>query len=92
MNYVYEYCIGNENVTQSEIQEILEEIMDQEFDTICEDNSVFGKFCEVSGGLFNTFDLDRKVLFLNKHLIKRQFQDEDFIEFSQKSHLYSSNT
>ncbi len=42
MNYVFEYCIGNDNVTQSEIQEILEEIMDQEFDTICEDNSAFG--------------------------------------------------
>ncbi|XP_037034727.1 uncharacterized protein LOC119073398 [Bradysia coprophila] len=39
MNYVYEYCIGNDNVTQSEIQEVLEDIMDEEFDTICEDNS-----------------------------------------------------
>lgn len=43
MNYVYEYCIGNDNVTQSEIQEILDEIMDQEFDTICEDNSTIGR-------------------------------------------------
>lgn len=42
MNYVYEYCIGNDNVTESEMQEILEEIMDEEFDTVCEDNSVVG--------------------------------------------------
>lgn len=43
MNYVYEYCIGNDNVTQSEVQEILEEIMDQEFESICEDNSTIGE-------------------------------------------------
>lgn len=42
MNYVYEYCIGNDNITQSEIQEILEDIMDEEYDTICEDDSAKG--------------------------------------------------
>lgn len=42
MNYVYEYCIGNDNVTQSEIQELLEDILDEEYDTICEDNSPVG--------------------------------------------------
>lgn len=40
MNYTYEYCVGNENITQGELQEVIEELMDQEFDTICEDGSV----------------------------------------------------
>lgn len=44
MNYVYEYCISNESITQGEIQELLEDIMDEEFDTICEDNSAFGRW------------------------------------------------
>lgn len=46
-DYVYNYCIQNENVTPNEIGEILNEILDEEFDTICEDNSVRGKLkCE----------------------------------------------
>lgn len=53
MNYVYEYCIGNDNVSQSEIQEILEDIMDQEFDTICEDNSAIGRL--MSPDLYDRF-------------------------------------
>lgn len=48
VNYVYEYCIGNDNITQAEIQEILVEIMDEEFDTICEDNSPFGRFKQLT--------------------------------------------
>lgn len=40
MNYTYEYCIGNENITQGELQEVIEDLMDQEFNTICEDGSV----------------------------------------------------
>ncbi|KAJ6634671.1 Pre-rRNA-processing protein TSR2 like [Pseudolycoriella hygida] len=39
MNYVFEYCTRNDNITQSEIQELLDDIMDQEFNAICEDNS-----------------------------------------------------
>lgn len=40
MNYTYEYCIGNQNITQGELQDVLEDLMDQEFDTICEDGSI----------------------------------------------------
>ncbi|XP_037808408.1 pre-rRNA-processing protein TSR2 homolog [Lucilia sericata] len=40
MNYTYEYCIGNDNITQGELQDVIEDLMDQEFDTICEDGSV----------------------------------------------------
>ncbi|XP_075144875.1 pre-rRNA-processing protein TSR2 homolog [Haematobia irritans] len=40
MNYTYQYCIGNENITEGELQDVIEELMDQEFDTICEDGSV----------------------------------------------------
>ncbi|XP_073814945.1 pre-rRNA-processing protein TSR2 homolog [Musca autumnalis] len=40
MNYTYQYCIGNENITEGELQDVIEELLDQEFDTICEDGSV----------------------------------------------------
>lgn len=42
-DYVFNYCTKNENVDESEIAEILNDIIDEEFDTICEDNSVNGK-------------------------------------------------
>lgn len=44
MNYMYEYCTKNENLSQSDIQEVLEEIMDQEFEAICDDNSIHGMY------------------------------------------------
>ncbi|KAH8247390.1 hypothetical protein KR038_003413 [Drosophila bunnanda] len=40
MDYTYQYCVGNENITQGELQEVLEELMDQEFNTLCDDNSI----------------------------------------------------
>lgn len=40
MNYTYEYCVHNDNITQGELQDVVEELMDQEFDTICEDGSI----------------------------------------------------
>ncbi|XP_067633696.1 pre-rRNA-processing protein TSR2 homolog [Eurosta solidaginis] len=40
MDYIYKYCTGNENITQSELKDVLEELLDQEFDTICEDSSI----------------------------------------------------
>ncbi|XP_011189631.1 pre-rRNA-processing protein TSR2 homolog [Zeugodacus cucurbitae] len=40
MDYTYKYCIGNESITQGELQDVLEELLDQEFDTICDDNSI----------------------------------------------------
>lgn len=41
-DYVFKYCTQNENVHVSELIEILNEIMDDEFNTICEDNSING--------------------------------------------------
>lgn len=43
MDYTYKYCIGNESITQGELQDVLEDLLDQEFDTICDDNSIPGK-------------------------------------------------
>ncbi|EDV93695.1 pre-rRNA-processing protein TSR2 homolog [Drosophila grimshawi] len=40
MEYTYEYCVGNENITQGELQEVIEELMDQEFNTLCDDYSI----------------------------------------------------
>ncbi|XP_013099124.1 pre-rRNA-processing protein TSR2 homolog [Stomoxys calcitrans] len=40
MDYTYQYCIGNDKITEGELQDVIEELMDQEFDTICEDGSV----------------------------------------------------
>jgi len=40
MNYVHQYCIVNENISQSELEGIIEEILDEEFNTVCEDSSV----------------------------------------------------
>lgn len=36
------YCLYTNNVTEDCIQEALDDIMDQEFETICEDNSTKG--------------------------------------------------
>ncbi|KAL7730726.1 hypothetical protein ACLKA6_003496 [Drosophila palustris] len=40
MEYTFEYCVGNENITQGELQEVIEELMDQEFNTLCDDHSI----------------------------------------------------
>lgn len=40
MNYVFEYCTGNVKIDQDDLQEKMEEIMDQEFDALCEDGSI----------------------------------------------------
>lgn len=40
---MYDYCLANERASAYDIQEVLEEIMDQEFNTICEDGSIEGK-------------------------------------------------
>lgn len=39
MNYTFEYCTKNEACTVYEIQELLDDAMDEEFETICDDNS-----------------------------------------------------
>lgn len=40
MDYTYQYCVSNENITQGELVEVLEELMDQEFNTLCDDDSI----------------------------------------------------
>uniref|UniRef100_A0A182NQX5 Pre-rRNA-processing protein TSR2 homolog n=1 Tax=Anopheles dirus TaxID=7168 RepID=A0A182NQX5_9DIPT len=45
IDYVTSYCTENKNVDAIDLREVLEEIMDQEFETICEDDSIH----EVSG-------------------------------------------
>jgi pre-rRNA-processing protein TSR2 len=39
MEYVTNYCLKNNDLDSDEIKELLEDIMDQEFNTICEDDS-----------------------------------------------------
>lgn len=43
MNYMFEYCTTNANLSQYDVQSVLEEIMDQEFEAICDDNSITGR-------------------------------------------------
>lgn len=42
MNYVTDSCIqsGNTRINEEDLIDLLEEILDQEFDTICEDDSI----------------------------------------------------
>ncbi|KAH8358991.1 hypothetical protein KR093_003666 [Drosophila rubida] len=40
MDYTFEYCVGNENITEGELQDVIEELMDQEFNTLCDDHSI----------------------------------------------------
>lgn len=44
MNYTFEFCTKNENCSQSDIQELLEDVMDQEFESICDDSSIEGPY------------------------------------------------
>lgn len=37
-----QYCICNDHVQIEDIQDALEDIMDEEFDTVCEDDSPKG--------------------------------------------------
>lgn len=41
--YVFKYCTQNDNIQQNEMVDLLNEVMDEEFDTICEDNSTNGR-------------------------------------------------
>lgn len=38
-NYMVQYCLYEHNVDAEGIQDALEDILDQEFETICEDDS-----------------------------------------------------
>lgn len=44
MNWVGEYCLGQENLDVDDITEALEDILDEEFSTVCEDNSPKGNY------------------------------------------------
>uniref|UniRef100_A0A182PR97 Pre-rRNA-processing protein TSR2 homolog n=1 Tax=Anopheles epiroticus TaxID=199890 RepID=A0A182PR97_9DIPT len=39
IDYITSYCTENKNVDAIDLRDVLEEIMDQEFETICEDES-----------------------------------------------------
>ena len=48
MDYTHKYCVGNQNITQGELQDVIEQLMDEEFNTVCDDNSIPGeKFCNI---------------------------------------------
>lgn len=42
MEYITQYCLQNSGLSQSDIEDCLEEMMEQEFETICEDGSIKG--------------------------------------------------
>lgn len=55
-DYFFNYCTQNDNIEPEELEDLLSDIIDEEFDTICEDNSAKGmstiknyllKFCIV---------------------------------------------
>lgn len=57
MDYMYEYCKTNApDLCESEIKETLDEIMDQEYDTLCDDNSID----EISGLLMKFVKMCRE--------------------------------
>lgn len=39
MNYMVQYCLNEQNAQIDDINEALEDLLDEEFNTICEDNS-----------------------------------------------------
>lgn len=57
INYVTCYCTENKRVDFIDLREVLEEIMDQEFQTICQDESIDGKSV-------TRFGIGRKAIFL----------------------------
>ncbi|XP_050100907.1 uncharacterized protein LOC126581360 [Anopheles aquasalis] len=40
IDYVTSFCTDNKNIDSIDVRELLEEIMDQEYETICEDDSI----------------------------------------------------
>lgn len=42
MNYMIQYCLYENDVDVYKIEEALEDLMDEEFETICEDDSPKG--------------------------------------------------
>lgn len=53
IDYMTDFCINTKKIDCDEIQEALDQIMDQEFDTICDDNSTKGIFCSTLVEIFH---------------------------------------
>lgn len=53
IDYIIQYCTSENDLELEDIEDVLDDIMDQEFNTICEDNSIK----EVSQLLYNFLQL-----------------------------------
>lgn len=42
-DYIFNYCTQNDNIEPTELVDLINDVIDEEFNTICEDNSVNGK-------------------------------------------------
>lgn len=74
--YIFNYCTQNDNIQQNEMVDILNEIIDEEFDTICEDNSTIGK-CTV----------ETKLIYFGQE-IQIEIFIQQFTELSEKLVIY----
>lgn len=64
MKYITDYCLQNDNLSPADVQDCMEELMDQEFETVCEDNSVQGLFIKIAKIInFLIFCFQKLVLF-----------------------------
>lgn len=55
IDYVSNYCLNSENVQQADIKEELEDMLDEEFDTICEDDSPSGVYINLPNAFTDVF-------------------------------------
>lgn len=44
MEYITQFCLQNNGISQSDVEDCLEDMMEQEFETICEDGSIKGYY------------------------------------------------
>lgn len=61
MNYTFNFCTQNENCSHYDIQELLEDIMDEEFESICDDNSITGMLLQLMC-LANVYQVGLRIL------------------------------
>lgn len=94
MNYMVQYCLYENNVQIDDISEALEDLLDEEFNTICEDNSekevagVLYKFAQIiKSGNESEFTLEYQKLppVTNNWLQNTQTQTPKQIESSSSS-------
>lgn len=62
MNYMVQYCLYEQNIEVEGIQDALEDIMDEEFETVCEDESPK----QIAQLLYNFLNLMRQGIFPQK--------------------------